>query len=167
MALELLFNGVLALFFIYCFFYIGSIAPEPQPGTMDAAQWPQLLLGLLVIFLIINMYNIYKNTPKKERNLSAITEIKLGGFYKNKLFLGIASLFVYSFALDYLGFIVSSFLFSVAYSRLLGEKRFTRLLLYSFLSVAVLYFLFSKGLNIMLPRGVGIFRNFALFLETL
>lgn len=167
MAIQLLFNGAMALFFIYCFFYVGSIAPEPMPGTMDGAQWPQLLLGLLIFFLVINMYNIYKRTPKEERNIKSITGVNYKSFYKNKLIIGIVILFVFALGLEYIGFILSSFLFSLTYSRLLGEKRIPKLLLYSFLSVVVLYFLFSKGLGIMLPRGVGIFRDFALLLETL
>lgn len=167
LAIQLLFNGFLALFFAYCYFYVGSIAPEPRPGNMDGAQWPQLLLILLVVFLIVNMYNIYKRTPREERNLSAIKGINYKGLFKNKLFIGIVALFVYAFVLEYLGFILSSFLFSIVYSRLLGEKRVPQLLLYSFLSVAVLYFLFLKGLDIMLPRGTGIFRDFALMLESL
>lgn len=165
MAIQLLFNGGLALFFVYCYFYIDAIAPEPQPGTMDGAQWPQILLILLIIFLIANMYKIYKSNPKEERNLSSITAINFKELYKNKLLIGIVLLFIYAFALDYLGFILSSFLLCVAYSRLLGEKRIPQLLLYSFLSVATLYIIFSKGLNIILPRGVGILRKFALMLE--
>lgn len=167
MAIQLLFNGVLAVFFAYCYFYVGSIAPEPKAGTMDGAQWPQLLLALLIFFIVLNIYNIYKSTPKEERNLSTITGVNYKGFFKNKLFIGIAIFFVYAVGLEYLGFIISSFLFAMAYSRLLGEKRISHLLLYSFLSVIILYFLFSKGLQIMLPRGVGIFRDFALLLETL
>lgn len=167
MAIQLLFNGLLALFFAYCYFYVGSIAPEPKPGNMDGAQWPQILLVLLVVFLIVNMYNIYKRTPKEERNLSTIKGINYKGIFKSKLLIGIVLLFIYALVLEYLGFILSSFLFSIAYSRLLGEKRVPQLLLYSFLSVAVLYFLFLKGLDIMLPRGVGIFRDFALMLESL
>lgn len=165
MAIQLLFNGGLALFFIYCFFYIDATAPEPEPGMMDGAQWPQMLLIFLVVFLAINMYRIYKSTPKEERNFSSITGINFKELYKNKLFIGIVLLFAYAFALEYLGFLLSSFLLCVAYSRLLGEKRVPQLLLYSFLSVAAIYIIFAKGLNIILPRGTGILREFALMLE--
>ena len=123
LAIQLLFNGAMTLFFIYSYFYIGSIAPAPKPDAMDAAQWPQMLLILLVFFLFVNMYNIIKRTPKEERNFRAITNINLKGIYKNKLLIGIVLLAIYAFALDYLGFIVGTFLFCIAYSRLLGEKR--------------------------------------------
>lgn len=167
LALQLLFNGALALFFIYCFFYVGTIVPENAPGTMSAAQWPQMLLALLVIFLVVNMVNIVKKTPKEERNLSTVTSLNFKGLYKNRLFIGIVLLLVYALILDYLGFVVSTFLFSVAYSYLLGEKRIPRLLLYSFIITVILYVLFQMGLDIMLPRGIGVFRNFALMLESI
>jgi hypothetical protein len=167
LAIQLLFNGVLTLFFVYCYFYIGATAPAPKPDTMDAAQWPQMLLILLVFFLIINMYNIIKRTPKEERNFKTLTGINYIGIFKNKLVIGIVLLFVYAFALDYIGFILGTFLFCIGYSRLLGEKRIKWLLVYSFLIVAVLYILFTFGLNIMLPRGVGELRNFALMLESI
>ena len=167
MALQLLFNAGLTLFFIYCYFYVGSIAPEPEPGSMDGAQWPQMLLVLLVICLCVNMYNIYKRTPKEDRNFKAITGANYKEFYKNKLVIGIVILLFYAYALNYLGFILSSFFVSMMYSRLLGEKRISKLVLYSFLSVAVLYLLFSRGLDIMLPRGKGILRDLALMLESL
>ena len=163
MAIQLLFNGGLALFFVYCYFYIDAIA-RSLSQYMDGAQWPQILLILLIIFLIANMYKIYK-CSKEERNHSSITAINFKELYRNKLFIGIVLLFIYAFALDYLGFILSSFLLCVAYSRLLGEKRIPQLLLYSFLSVATLYIIFSKCLSIILPRGVGILRKFALMLE--
>lgn len=167
LALQLLFNGILTIFFIYCFFYIGATASNPKPETMDASQWPKVLLILMIFFLIVNMYKIIKRTPKEERNLSAITGINYKAFYKSKLLIGIVILSVYAFALDYLGFIIGTFLFCLAYSRLLGEKRIKKLLLYSFLIVVVLYVLFSKGLAIMLPRGVGILRDFALMIESI
>lgn len=167
MAFQLLFSGALTIFFAYCFIYIGAIAPEPQPDMMDGAQWPQLLLALLVFCLILNMVNIVRKTPPAERNFGALRRIDVAKLLKNKLFLGIVALFAYALILDYLGFIATTFLFCMAYSRLLGEKRIARLLAYSMLIVVVLYAVFSLGLDIMLPRGVGIFRNFALMIESL
>ncbi|WHH61200.1 tripartite tricarboxylate transporter TctB family protein [Petroclostridium sp. X23] len=167
MVIELLFNAALMLFFMYCFFYVGSTAPKPETGVMNGAQWPQMLLVLLVVFLCINMYNIFKRTSKEEKNFKSITDINFKEFYKSKLLIGMTILLFYAFLLEYVGFILSSFIASVLYSRLLGEKRIVKLLVYSLLSVVILYFLFSRGLDIMLPRGKGIFRDFALLLETI
>jgi hypothetical protein len=164
MILELGFNIVLTVFFIYCFFYVGTIAPEPVPGQMDGAQWPQMILGLLVILFIVNIAKIIKNkdTRKKE-----VLEFSIKGIITNKLFIGSVLLIIYSLAISRTGFVVTSFVFFMIYSYLLGEKRILRLIITSVLSVAVLYFVFNRTLDIMLPRGNGIFRTFAMFLESL
>ena len=73
---------------------------------------------------------------------------------------------VLSVLLGYLGFIPTCLLFLMSYSRLLGEKRIGRSFILSLLITALLFVLFYLGLSIMLPRGVGIFREFALMLET-
>lgn len=164
LVLELVFNVALLLFFVYCFFYVGSTSPESVPGTMNGAEWPQILIVLLVIFLLINIIKIIKNKEQVE-NIKINFDIKK--IIKSKLFIGIILLLLYSYALDYLGFIVDSLIFFVLYSRLLGEKRIKVLVLSALISVAVLYLIFNTTLGIRLPRGTGIFRNFALFIESL
>lgn len=164
MALELAFNIGLLLFFVYCFIYVGAIAPEKIPGQMDGAQWPQILLGLLVIFLAINIYRVYKNRKDGE-NFKINFDIKK--ILKSKLFIGSALLIVYTYALNLMGFIVTSIIFFMLYSRLLGEKRIKTLLLSSVVSVVILYVIFNTMLGIMLPRGIGIFRTFALLIESI
>jgi hypothetical protein len=163
-ALELLFNGGLLVFFIYCFFYVGAIGHDPAPGILDAAEWSRILLGLLIVLIAANMVKVLKN--RKDGETFKI-EFNLVKILKSKLFIGSALLLVYSFALDYIGFVVSSIIFFIAYSRLLGEKRVKTLALSSIVSVAILYIIFNSLLGIMLPRGMGVFRTFALFLESL
>jgi hypothetical protein len=74
---------------------------------------------------------------------------------------------VYGLILPQLGFIPASFLMASCYMTLLGEKRPLFAILYSFIAVVVLYMLFSFLLGIMLPRGFGPFRDFALMLESI
>ena len=164
MALELLFNAALFIFFIYCFIYVGVKAPENVPGQMDGAQWPQIILGLLLIFLAANIFKIIKN---KKADESFKINFDLKKILRSKLFIGSALLIVYTYALDYIGFIVSSIIFFIIYSRLLGEKRKKTLIITSLVSVIALYVIFSVMLNIRLPRGTGLFRTFALFIENI
>jgi len=162
--LELSFNVALLLFFIYCYFYVGSKAPESVPGMMNGAEWPQILILLLVIFLAINIFKIAKN-KNKSKNIKINFDINK--IVKSKLSIGIILLLLYSYALDNIGFIVDSLIFFMLYSRLLGEKRIKVLLISAFVSVTVLYLIFNTALGIMLPRGTGIFRTFALFIESI
>jgi len=168
MATKLLFNGGMTAFLIYMYYHISMIAPPRMPGNMDGADWPKGLLALSIFFLIVNMINIYRRTPVEQRNLSSLpTTESITGLYKNKLFLGILFLAAYGIILPQIGFIPASFLMASCYMTLLGEKRLHFAILYSFIAVVVLYALFSFLLGIMLPRGVGPFRDFALWLETI
>lgn len=164
---KILFSGGLAVFLAYCYFYIAATAPANKPGELSGAQWPQGLIILLEIFLVINIINIIRATPKAERNFSDVTSINFKAVLKNRLFLGLVILFVFAFSLEYLGFLLGTFLFTIAYAYLLGEHRLPRLALYSLIITIALYVLFSLALDVMLPRGVGPLRDFALMLESI
>lgn len=56
MAFELLFNAFLLLVAIICFVNITMVAPEPIQGNMDAAQWPQIIFGLLIHYRSVRLY---------------------------------------------------------------------------------------------------------------
>lgn len=162
---ELIFNGLMLLFFIYCFFYIGATVPPASNKELGAAQWPQILLALLVIFLVVNIVKIIKNL-KNVSDDGKLSTSQLKSFLTGKMFIGIVTIFVLTFLLNYIGFVPACILFLLAYSRLLGEKRWWFNLICAVLITAVLYLVFSRCLSILLPRGEGIFRTFALLLET-
>ncbi|SCZ81799.1 tripartite tricarboxylate transporter TctB family protein [Acidaminobacter hydrogenoformans] len=164
MTLEIIFNAVLSIFFIYAYFYIGVNAPEEAPNQIDGIEWPRMILILLIVFMLINMYRLIKDSKKEN---SASFRLNVKELVKNKLFLGSSLMVIYSMVLEYTGFIVSSIILFGLYSYLLGEKRINRLIPVSILSVVVFYIIFSYGLDIMLPRGAGIFREFALMLESI
>jgi len=164
MIYELLFNAALAIFFIYCFFYVGITTPDNTAGQLDGAQWSQGLIVMLVILLIVNIIKIIKN---KDTTRTTVISFNIKAIISNKLFLGIALLLIYAMALSKTGFLLTSFILVFLYNYLLGEKRVIRMVLISALSVIVLYLLFNRALDIMLPRGTGVFRTFALFIESL
>ncbi len=165
MTLELIYNGILLVFFIFCYFYVGVTMPKSASTELGADNWPQIILVLLIIFLAINMYKVYKgNKDIAFKDLFKGFNIK--SFVKNKLFVGIVLVFLMALILDIVGFIPTCFLFIIAYGYLVGEKRILRLILSSIAVTIILYIIFSIGLDIMLPRGYGIFRTFALILES-
>jgi len=168
MATKLLFNGGITVFLLYMYYHISMTAPARVPGNMDGADWPKGLLVLCIFFLIVNIINIFRRTPAAERNFSSLPTAKsVAELYKNKLFLGILVIAIYAFILPQLGFLPASLLMATCYMTLLGEKRLMYAILYSFIAVVVLYMLFSFLLGIMLPRGFGPFRDFALMLESI
>lgn len=167
MAFQLLVNGALAIFFTYCFFFIGMTAPPSSPTNMDAAQWPQIILFLLVALLCTNMVQIYKKTPANKRSFNIMGNTTIKEFLTGKLVIGIVFIALYAVALESLGFLLSTFIFSIAYQWLLGEKRPARLAITALVATVVIYFIFQRALGIMLPRGYGFLRDFALMLESI
>lgn len=167
MTLELLFNIFLLLFFSYCFVSISSIGSLPNSDSMGPALWPQIILVLLILCFIVNIYHTVKKektNPDKVVNLSTDS---IKAFFASKLFAGMAIVFIMAMLLDPLGFIVTAFLFLSAYGFLLGQRNYGKLFAFSLLATFVLFFLFSKGLSIMLPRGYGFLRQFSLMLENI
>ncbi len=168
MIFQLSFNIIIAVFLVYCYFYIGTAnSANISPGDIGEAAWPQTLIVLALIFLVLNIVTLIKKMPKEEKEVIKFNASYFMDFFKSKLFVGMAILVVYSQILQFLGFVVSSLLLFVAYARLLGEKDPKKLAIVSVIAITIFYIVFGVGLGIMLPRGQGVFRTFALFLESL
>ncbi len=165
--LELLFSGALLIIFTYCHYYIGVTMPTSAPTELGPEQWPQLILKALIILMIVNMVKIYRGIPTEDRNFKEIKNVNISALIKNKLFIGIIFILLYAYLLEPAGFLLSTIVFIIAYARLIGEKRIKILVGSSFAMTFGLYFLFAKGLSIMLPRGYGILRSLALMLESI
>lgn len=157
-------------FFAYCYWYIGISTPASVPGTMGADVWPKVLLVMLIILLSFNIIKVYRSKWKsgeksQSSEKSQANSILISEMYKNKFLWGSIILLAYSLLLEFLGFILSTILFMLAYMTLLSEKRWWFKAIAGVATAFVLYALFAKILMVSLPRGVGILRDFALWLE--
>lgn len=74
-----------------------------------------------------------------------------------KLIAGFALLAGYIYLLGPIGFVPASFVFSVAFMLLVGERRWWVLLLFPILALTILLGIFTQLLVVSLPRGTGIF----------
>ena len=165
--MEILFNIVLIVFFAISYVYVGATMPQSSSAELGAEQWPQLLITALIILLFVNIYNIYKNAPAEKRHFKSITGINIPSMVKSKLFWGIVVIFAYAFSLEPFGFILSTMVMFSIYAVLTGQKKRSVVALSAILITLGIYFVFQRGLGIMLPRGYGFLREIALFLESL
>ena len=83
MASELVFNGILLLFTIYCFVIIGDLPDGTSTDTLTASMYPRIIIGLLIVLFISNMINIYKN--KKEGETFKV-DFSIEKIVKNKIY---------------------------------------------------------------------------------
>lgn len=168
MALELIVNVLLFFFAIFAYYTVGATMPKSPDSELGAEQWPQLLLALLMISIIVNLINYFKR-HKKADIANAFADFGPGvlRFVKSKLFCGMAIMVVMALVYEPLGFLVTCLLFMAAYGFLLGERRPAKLALYAVIITIILYVLFSVFLGILLPRGdIPFLRNLALALES-
>ena len=159
MVLEMLFSCILIVFFGYCAINAMVTFPDGAANELSAKQWSVGILLLLLLFLALNVINIYKKIPKDQRNLSRITSLKIKDIVKSRLFLGIASMIAYVALVDVLGFLLTSFIFCTVFCMLLGETKVPRAVLFSLCVTIILYVIFFKGMGVILPRGVGVMRD--------
>lgn len=161
--MDLLFSVLLTVFAVYCFFLVGAESPAPTATELGAAFWPRIILVAMIALLIANIVKDLKGNKTNVKNI--LSEFKVAEFFKSKLFIGMVLVFVMALLMPYIGFIPVCFLFLMAYGALLGERRWLRLVLISLIITVILYVLFQGPLGIMLARGTGVFRQFALMCE--
>lgn len=169
--LELIFNVLILLGVLYTMAFHVLEAPvalkvQKNPYALQPNTWPNVILGLLALCLILNIITIIrKNKGKESFSLKSLVR-NAPAFFKSKVFFGMMLIVILSFVLETLGFIVTCFLFMICYGLLLGDKKYARLVLVSIFITFLLYLLFSVALQVNLPRGtIPFLRNFALKLE--
>lgn len=166
-------NVLLFLFFGYTMAFHVLEAPVPDkvarnPFALKPNVWPSVILALLMICIAINIYKVVKKNRGKEDFTLAAFFGSVPPFIKSKVFIAIVIVVAMSFLLEPLGFMVTCFIFLVAYGILLGDRKYLRLILISLGITLLLYICFGVLLSVNLPRGtVPALRNFALFLESL
>ena len=84
-----------------------------------------------------------------------------------KTLIAFGLLIIYAVLMTYIGFVLASIICGICFARLLGEKRIVRSAVANTVIVVILFLIFRVALNIILPRGLGIFKQFTLILESL
>lgn len=164
MGIEIIVNAVMLLGAIFCYWSVGQDIPPPTvPGAMDAAVWPRLLLAGLIVALAFNLRAVYKANAAPD----AKKEISFAEFFTPRFLAAAVLLIVYSIMLDYTGFLLTTFVFFAVFSTLIGLRKTGQMLLGSVLVTVFMYLIFQVGLQVMLPRGTGVFRAANIWLEVL
>ena len=73
---------------------------------------------------------------------------------QKKILLGLGALFGYGIALEYTGYLLTTFLFMVLTSRIMEPERWRPILIVAFLTATLSYLLFVVLLEVQLPKGL-------------
>lgn len=121
-------------------------------------MWPR---GILVLLILTSLLLIGKILFSKSLEIIKVEEIKPKIKWGSMLG-GVLILLLYIFLMKYLGYIISTLLFTLFAMILLGNRNKFQLFSVPLLITAFIFLVFTHGMFIPLPKGMGIFRAFSL-----
>jgi putative tricarboxylic transport membrane protein len=139
------------------FFYLLSMRFSAVKGyqQMGDAFWPQLvllvLMGLAVLLILQSVWKGKKGSKKKASPQETPD--------RPALLKTMGLMVLYVLCIPYLGFLVSTFLALVALSYLMGDRKKSRMVLFSLSMTAATYLVFALLIYTALPRGIWIFKS--------
>ena len=161
---EIILCAFCVAFFSFMFYESLELRGVGRFGEVGSGFWPLLSLGfasiLSLVWLITNLrkYSREKQETKEKPAPENATE---AWSRRKKVGLSLACLLCYILILPWIGFILSTVLFILAFILALDERRKTVLIISPLLITAVIIVVFAKFITMPLPKGVGIFADFS------
>ena len=163
---EIIANVVIISFFIFMLINSFKLHEIKRFGEMGSGFWPMLTLSmatLLSMILLISTLIKYLSEKKKtsvEVPVSKETLVDRKSRRK-KFVLSVILLLIYVVIMPWIGFVLSTLIYLLAFIIALEERRKYVLAISPILVTALIVIIFTKVIVIPFPRGVGIFAAFS------
>lgn len=153
------------------FFLARHIDYSPRAGALGPDFWPRTVIGLMAAACLFEIVKILLGLKVEARGVADALESEEAEEAETKypwlLVGGIALVTLYAFVVDYLGFLLSTFLFLAAFMYL-GRCRHHRTVWLTSAGITVAAaILFMRITYVSLPRGVPPFDAFTDFIRTI
>jgi putative tricarboxylic transport membrane protein len=163
---EIIASVVMVAFFIFMLINSVGLHEIRRFGEMGSGFWPILVLSaatLLSIFLLISNFMKYLKDKEKTPSGAAISpEAQIDVKSRRKKFaLSVIFLLIYIVIMPWIGFVLSTLVYVLAFILVLGERRKLVLIFSPILVTVLMILIFSKFIAIPFPKGVGIFAAFS------
>jgi len=114
------------------------------------------LFWLLIVFVSINIVQLFMEYRKSEQDekIQNKNNKKAHVLKDDKRLILLISLVIYVLLVKIIGFFVTSFLFFIVLSWLLGTRKISTLIFVPSVIVMLTYFFFVKLLNVNIPTGI-------------
>jgi len=150
--------GELAFVLILLLFALTALWQAWRISGMSGWSTPGALPTLAALVMLLSGIKIAINTlrmppPEVEPGRSLARDF-LHQITPASIVLFTVLIVAYMFALEPLGFVVSSFLFLVLAMFALGERRILRTIAVSAISLACIYAVFQTAFSVVLPEGI-------------
>lgn len=139
---------------LYVFILTGSLQPPKWDylGSSFIPRFAAIFLAILGVAIIIESKIFLKYNKKKKENRMNIIPTNI---IQNKVFISIILLLIYSLTINFLGYIISTLLFSSLFILYLDDKnRIWIALILSIVFTSLVYYIFTEMVYVNLPSGI-------------
>ena len=157
---EIVFSGTCVLFFGFMLYESLDLLGQGRPGEVGSGLWPfmalavSLALSLLMLVASVKQRRAAAGEASPEPSAAARAEARR---QRTTVCLSIAAFLAYILLIPWIGFILATLVYILAFALALGERRRWVLALSPFLVTAVIVAVFAKFITIPFPKGVGVF----------
>lgn len=164
---EIFLSAVCLAFFSFMLYEALELRGVGRFGEVGSGFWPILSLGvstiLSLIWLITNLRKYSREKGKGTEAPPAPEAMVEVWRRRRKIAVCSICLLAYIIIMPWIGFILSTILFILAFVLALEEKRKLVLMISPLMITAVIIIIFAKFITIPLPRGEGMFAEFSRF----
>jgi uncharacterized membrane protein (DUF485 family) len=161
---EIVFSGVCVAFFGFMLFETLDLLGQGRPGEVGSGLWPfmalavSLVLSLLMLIASIKKYKAAAQENPPDLSAEAVAEKRR---QRTIVTLSIVTFLAYILVMPWIGFILATLIYILAFALALGERRRWVLAVSPFLVTAVIVGVFAKFITIPFPKGIGVFAEFS------
>ncbi len=163
---ELFASLAVIAFFSFMLIQAAELKFVRRVGDMGSGFWPILVLSAATLLsILVLLLEVRKNRrerkalPEKPSGQTVdAAELKMR---RTKLVLSVICLLVYIVIMPYIGFVLATLFYVLAFILSLGERRRWVLSISPFLVTAMAVAVFGRFIAMPLPRGIGAFAAFS------
>jgi hypothetical protein len=154
------------------FFFARQIEYAPRPGSLGPDFWPKLAIGLMAAVCLFEILRTFAGLKTEAHGVADALEQgedseEPAKTYPWLLAGGIALVGVYAFVVNTLGFLLSTFLFLVAFMYLGRYRRHVAVWSTSAIVTLLAALIFMRFAYVSLPRGEPPFDAFTDFIRVM
>lgn len=161
---EIVVGAFCVVYFSFMFYEATALHGVGRFGETGSGFWPLLSLGASVLLSLHWLIStLVRSSKEKGTAVEKPTPEAIAEAWgrRRKVGLSIVCLLVYIIAMAWVGFILSTLLFVLAFAMVLEERRKWVLVTSPVLVTAIIIGVFAKFITIPFPKGVGIFAAFS------
>lgn len=158
--MEMVFTlGLMVFFGATAFFSLGLTKETIAGDALGASGFPLLMIGLGLLLCVIQLVRQAKAKKEAGEKLLDLSTPEGRAVAFTALVLT-----AYVALLNFLGFLLSTFLFALVSALVMGYRKKGKLVVFALITTFALFLLFAKAFFVPLPRGIGFLKELSYLL---